>query len=274
MIAGKALRLRRLTSRGRTVIIALDHGVHAGPLPGLESPADIVKMCAQCGADGVLLTPGILEQVVDDLEGLSVVLRLDGGITTAGPGGPTRLFISVERALAMGVDAVAVSATVGAPYEVHELEKLGKTAAEGRQWGLPVIAEMSTHQMAAENLASNGEYAGLPSECSANVGLASRIAAELGADVVRTRYCGDPAAFRRNVAATGIPMMISGGILRGEPLEDTLRMVDEALESGASGVIFGRRIWSQPDPADALRAVCAIVHEDATVEEALELAYA
>ena len=72
MIAGKALRLRRLTSRGRTVIVALEHGVHAGPLPGLESPTDIVKMCAQCGADGVLLTPGILERVAEHVEGLSV----------------------------------------------------------------------------------------------------------------------------------------------------------------------------------------------------------
>lgn len=275
MTAGKALRLRRLSSRSRTVIVAIDHGLGAGPMPGLASPVDIVKMCEQHAADGVLLTPGLLEQVARDLERLSVILRLDGGNTAAGPGGPMRLFTEVEQALAMGVDAVAVNATVGAPYEVHELEKLGRVAAAGRRWGLPVIGGMLTYGM----LANHYDYPGtgdstLPTSISSDVALAARIGAELGADVVKTRYCGDPDAFRRSVAAAGVPVMVAGGPMRGEPLEDTLRMVEEVLGAGASGVVFGRCIWSQPDPGDALKAVCAMVHEDATVEEALELAYA
>lgn len=277
MTAGKALRLRRLTSRGRTVVVSIDHGCVAGPLPGLESPADLVKMCSRFGADGVLLTPGILEQVADDLESLSVVLRLDGGHTTAGPGGPARLLTEVEEASAMGVDAVAVGATVGAPYEAHELEKLGRVTAAGRRWGLPVLADMLAGSMLANHQDFDGTgEAPLPTSVSSDVACASRVGAELGADVVRTRFCGDPVAFRRTVASTGVPVMISGGPMRGrgQPLEETLRTVEQALESGATGVVFGRSIWSQPDPGDALKAVCAIVHEDATVEEALELTYA
>jgi len=275
MTAGKALRLRRLTSRGRTVVVSIDHGCVAGPLPGLESPVDLVKTCSRFGADGVLLTPGILEQVAEDLESLSVVLRLDGGHTTAGPGGPARLLTEVEEASAMGVDAVAVRVTVGAPYEAHELEKLGRVAASGRRWGLPVLADMLAESMLANHLDFDGTGdAPLPTSVCGDVAAASRIGAELGADVVRTRFCGDPIAFRRTVASTGVPVMISGGPMRGQPLEETLRTVEQALESGATGVVFGRGIWSQPDPGDALKAVCAIVHEDATVEEALEHTYA
>ena len=93
----------------------------------------------------------------------------------------------------------------------------------------------------------------------------------MGADAVKTRYSGNTERFREVVHATGCPVLVAGGPNRQLGLPETLNLVDAALEAGASGVVFGRRIWQHSDPAEALRAVCAMVHEDATVAEALDL---
>jgi len=272
MSVGKALRLRRLSLRGRTVIVALDHGMISGMAPGLERPVDLVKTCAAEGADGVLVTPGVLEQCVDEISELAVLLRLDGGVTSIGPRGPMRLVCEMENALAMGVDGVVVSATLGSDYEGHELEKVGRMAARGRRWGVPVVAEILSEKMRPNHLDFTGQgSAELPPEIAQDVSMACRVGVELGADLIQTRYCGDVEAFRTIAAATGRPILVSGGPMRDPSMESCLRLIDDVLEAGAAGVVFGRNIWQRPDPAAALRAVCALVHDDATVEEALEL---
>jgi DhnA family fructose-bisphosphate aldolase class Ia len=271
MTLGKQLRLRRLMGRGRAVIVALDHGVAAGVTRGLENPLEVVKMAAQGGADGILVTPGILEQVVEEVDRLAILLRIDGCVSTQG-NGPMRLFSSVQDAVNLGADGVAVNATIGALHESFELEKVGQVATEGRRWGLPVIAEMLSERMLSNHrdFAGNGTSV-LPPEVVDDVEMACRMGVELGADAIKTRYPGDPERFRKTVVSTGRPVLVAGGPLRDGSLLATLSLVDECLQAGAAGVIFGRRIWQQRDPASALRAVCAMVHEDATVEEALEM---
>ena len=111
-----------------------------------------------------------------------------------------------------------------------------------------------------------------PPDLAGEVAMASRMGAELGADAIETRYSGDIESFRRIVLSTGRPVLVAGGPFREAGLADTLHLVDEVLEAGASGVVFGRNIWQQPDPAGALRAVSAMVHEDATIDEALAVA--
>ena len=272
---GKSLRLRRLRPRGRSVIVAIDHGMIAGVPSGLEHPIEVVKACAGSGADGVLVTPGMLEQVADELDRLAVLLRIDGAVSPLGPGGPMRLICDVSAAVRLGVDAVVVNATLGAPYESEELEKVGRVASEGRRWGLPLVAEMLSQRMLANHLDFRGDGRDeLPADIDQDVATACRIGVELGADAVKTRYCGDIEKFRRIVASTGRPVLVAGGPLRQAGLMATLQAVDEVLEAGAAGVIFGRSVWQHPDPAEALRAICAIAHDDATVEEAMEFVVA
>jgi DhnA family fructose-bisphosphate aldolase class Ia len=272
MPTGKQLRMRRLMGRGRSVVVALDNGNAAGVVKGLENPLEVVKMVAQAGADGILVTPGMLEQVVESIDKLAVILRIDGAVSIQGSG-PMRLFCSVEQAATLGVDAVVVNATVGAIYESDELEKVGKVSTEGRRCGVPVVAEMLSERMLSDHMdfSGNGETS-LPADIGDDVAMACRIGVELGADAIKTRYCGDIERFREIVHSTGSPVLVAGGPFRNKELRDTLRLVDEVLEAGAAGVIFGRSVWQQPDPAEALRAICAMVHEDATVDEALEMA--
>jgi fructose-bisphosphate aldolase/2-amino-3,7-dideoxy-D-threo-hept-6-ulosonate synthase len=98
------------------------------------------------------------------------------------------------------------------------------------------------------------------------------VGVELGADAIKTRYSGDVESFRDVVVSTSRPILVAGGPRRETSLEATLRVVDEVLQAGAAGVVFGRNVWQQPDPAEALRALCAMIHDDATVEEALAAA--
>ncbi len=243
-------------------------------VPGLEDPVEVIKLCAAEGADGIVVTPGILEQAVDEIGGLAVLLRLDGAVTSIGPAGRMRALCGIEDALAMGADGVVLSVTIGGLHEGVELEKLGRATAEARRWGVPVIADMFSERMLANHMDLTGEGdAPLPSDMAPDVSMACRLGSELGADVIRTRYCGDVEAFRTIAAATRRPILIAGGPLRqSDSLASCLRLIDEVLEAGAAGVVFGRQIWQQPDPAGALRAVCAVVQDDATIEEALDLA--
>lgn len=257
---GKTLRQRRIFRNGRAFIVAMDHGNAAGAVPGLEEPAKLVRAIARCGADGILVTPGLLPQVAEQLGDLAVLLRIDGCVSPLVPG-PMRLFASVEQAVALGVDAVVMNATLGAPFEAEELQKVGRVASESRTWGVPVVAEILSERMMANHMdmAGSGQDA-LPAAAAKDVTLACRIGAELGADAIKTRYAGNADEFRRSVAACGCPVLVAGGPKRGSGLEGALETVREVLDAGASGVIFGRQVWQQEDPAEAVRAVSALVH--------------
>ncbi len=266
---GKSLRLRRIFRHGRAVIVALDHGNAAGAVRGLEDPVTLVRTIARAGADGILVTPGILEQVGEHVGDMAVLLRIDGCVSPL-VRGPMRLFATVEQAVAMGVDAVVMNATLGAPFEAEELKKVGRIASESRAWGLPVVGEILSQRMMANHMdMSGGGRATLPADIADDITLACRIGAELGADAIKSRYSGDVEAFRRSVACCGRPVLVAGGPRRGGGLGGTLETVSEVLEAGASGVVFGRQIWQHDNPVEAVEAICGLVHASAGIGEAL-----
>lgn len=257
---GKSLRLRRILRNGRAVVVAMDHGNAAGAVRGLENPAELVKTLAPAGADAILVTPGILEQVCEHVGDLAILLRIDGCVSLLA-GGPMRLFVNVRQAVAMGADAVVMNATLGAPFEGEELEKVGTIASEGRTWGMPVVAEILSQGMMANHMDMSGEGGtNLHSDAAEDITLACRIGVELGSDLIKTRYSGDIEQFRRSIDVCGNPVLVAGGPRRNDGLGGTLDTVSEVLEAGASGVIFGRQLWQYRDPVEAVGAVAALVH--------------
>ena len=266
---GKSLRLRRILRHGRAVVVAMDHGNAAGAVRGLEHPADLVKVIAPAGADAILVTPGILGQVCEHVEDLAILLRIDGCVSPLVPG-PMKLFVDVEQAVAMGVDAVVMNATLGASFEAEELEKVGSIASQGRSWGMPVVAEILSERMMANHMDMSGQgEAVLPENIADDITLACRMGAELGADLIKSRYSGSVEEFRRSVDACGRPVLVAGGPRRGGGLGGTLETVSEILEAGASGVIFGRQIWQHDDPVEAVGAVSELIHAYSGIEDAV-----
>ena len=259
---GKSLRLRRILRRGRAVVVAMDHGNAAGAVRGLERPPELVGQLASAGADAILVTPGMLEQVCEHVGELAILLRIDGCVSSLG-GGPMRLYVDVEQAVSLGADAVVVNATLGADFESDELEKVGSIASESRCWGMPLVAEMLSQGMMANHMDMSGQGGDiLPPDIDDDVTLACRIGAELGSDVIKTRYSGSVSGFRKDIDACGVPVLVAGGPRRGPGLDGTLETVSEVMEAGASGVIFGRQIWQYADPAEAVAAVARLVHAE------------
>lgn len=272
MSVGKTVRLRRLMKRARALVVPLDHGLVAGPLKGIEDPVALIKLVALSDADAVLVTPGVLEQVASELGQLAVVLRVDGCSTVQG-GGPMRQFVSVAHAVELGADAIIVNATIGGPQEAVELRKLGRVAEEACRWGVPLIAEMLSARMLANHLDFTGKgKESLPANVAEDIALAARIGAEMGADVIKTRYSGDEESFRQIVAATGRPVMVAGGPMRDASLRSLFEVVDGSLSAGAEGLIFGRNVWQHPRPDAVLAGLAAMAHDAASIEDALALA--
>jgi fructose-bisphosphate aldolase/2-amino-3,7-dideoxy-D-threo-hept-6-ulosonate synthase len=262
-VGGKAIRLGRLHRRGRALIVAIDHGLFAGPLRGIEDPRIIVKVAREGGADAIMATPPVVEYVSTELGDLLVVARVDGGSTVLGPD-PTRNMVvySVREAVWAGADAVVAFGYVGASNEPEQLAKLATVARECRELGVPLIAEMLPAEMVAYHH-RGGEGAVKPE----SIALAARVAWELGADAIKTYYTGDPESFRKVVGGCPIPIYVLGGPAVSDFLA-FLKQVEGAMSAGARGAVVGRNVWQHPDPLRAVEALSAVVHKEISAEEA------
>lgn len=248
-------RLKRIfRADGRALIVALDHGLTEGPARGLEAPAALLAQVTAGGADAVLTSYGLATRHEDELAALGLILRLDVGGTQLGQMGPGIPFYSVDDALRIGADAVAVSAFPGTPQESSTMQFLAQTIAAGHMRGLPVLAEMQP-----------GGFDAPPERRSLEaVALSARVAAELGADWVKVPYAE---GFERVVATTYVPVVILGGAKANAPTV-IFASVQAAIQGGAAGVAIGRNIFQAEDPQAMVAALAAIVHAGADAREA------
>jgi putative autoinducer-2 (AI-2) aldolase len=247
---GMANRMRRILSpvTGRTVMLAVDHGYFLGPTSGLEEPArTIVPLLPH--ADSLMLTRGVLRRAIPPDSDLPIVLRVSGGTSILGELSREGLTVAVEDAIRLNVSAVALSIFVGGEGERTTLLNLGRLVDAGERYGIPVLAVTAV----GKELTRDARY----------LGLACRIAAEIGAHMVKTYYC---AGFEEVVRATPVPVVVAGGKKVDE--REALRLGHDAVRSGARGVDMGRNIFQSDCPAGMIRAVRAVVHDGAGVDEA------
>ncbi len=243
---------------GRALIVAMDHGGMDGPCKGLENPGKTVEKIVAGGANAILTTYGLARRYAAELAGIGLILRSDGGGTSIGPGGgPGRIFFEVEEALRLGADAMAVSAFPGAPNEGETMENLAYIAGEAHKWGVAVLGEMVP-----------GGFDSPPDKrTSETVALSARGGAELGGDIIKTPYIS---GFEAVTSTSYVPVVILGGAKRGKE-RDMLVDIKAAIDTGASGVAIGRNIWHSENPTAMTAAVAAILHKNASVDEAMAI---
>jgi fructose-bisphosphate aldolase, class I len=243
---------------GRVLIVAMDHGLIDGPCKGLESPSETIRKIVAGGADAVLTSYGVVRRFAKELAPVGVILRGDGGGTKLGAmDGPGSMFYGVEEALRLGVDALAVSGFPGGEKEVQSLENIADAVRAAHSWGLPVMCEM----------VPGGFDSGPEFKTVENIALAARVGNELGADFIKTPYAP---GFEQVIHSCYTPVVILGGAKRGKEA-DMLEDIYQAVNSGASGVAIGRNIFQADDPQAMTAAVAAILHDNATVEQALQI---
>lgn len=243
---------------GRVLIVAMDHGLIDGPCKGLEDPGKTIAKIVAGGADAVLTSYGIASRFAKELAPIGLILRADGGGTSIGKAsGPGSLFFGVEEALRLGADALAVSGFPGAATEVESLESIATIAREAHAWGLALMAEMVP-----------GGFDSAPEHrTTENLALAARVGAELGADFIKSPYGPE---FKQVTAGCYVPVVILGGAKRGKE-RDMLADIKAAIDSGAAGVAIGRNIFQAENPQAMTAAVAAILHKNASLDEALAI---
>jgi DhnA family fructose-bisphosphate aldolase class Ia len=260
MSTGKRMRLNSIFRRGdgRSVIVAVDHGGIAGPIPGIVKPAPVMRACVLGGADAVLTTRGFVKASSHEwVPSTSLILRLTGGFTILGGKFEEEQISTPETALRYGAAAAAVTVKFGHAREGGFIRQASMMADACERWSLPLMIEAMTE---CKDLKSTDPEA---------VKLAARAAQEIGADIVKSYYTGDPDSFRAVVEGCPAPVVILGGE-KTEDLEQVFSEVHGSLQAGGAGIAIGRNIWQHAHPQAVVEAMVGLVHEGWTVKQALE----
>lgn len=253
---GMKNRLSRLIKAdGHCQFLPIDHGYFQGPTRCLERPQDTVRELLAY-ADGLFVTRGVLRASIDFGIATPIILRVSGGTSVVGKDLANEVITtSVEEMIRLNVAAVGISIFVGSDYEKETLQNLALLVDECEDYGIPVMAVTAVGKE-------------LEKRTARYLALSCRIAAELGAKIVKTYYCGED--FDKVTYGCPVPVVIAGGPKCETELE-VFDFVYDGMQKGAIGVNLGRNVWQAPHPVATMRALNAIIHDQATPKQALDL---
>jgi len=261
-ILGKQIRMERIMDRnsGRTILVPLDHGVSVGPIEGIIDIKDSVDKVAAGGANAIIEHKGLVgaghrRKGAD----IGLIIHLSASTSLSPHPHSKTLVCSVEEALKLGADAVSIHVNIGDHQEKEMLNDFGRVAYEARTWGMPLIAMVYPR---GENIKDEYDVK--------VVKHAARVAGEMGADIVKVSYTGSTESFREVVDGSTIPVVIAGGA-KMDSDRDILEMVRGAIDAGGAGVSIGRNVFQHHDPTKIVRAMGAIIFDNAGVEDALSI---
>ncbi|MFI9106570.1 2-amino-3,7-dideoxy-D-threo-hept-6-ulosonate synthase [Streptomyces fildesensis] len=248
-LPGTSLRLARLSGHGdgRLLLVPLDHSVSDGPITTPGGFDDLVRDIVAGGADGIVVHKGRARQIDPQLlASCSLLVHLSAS-TAHGPDTDAKVLVGdVEEALRLGADAVSVHVNIGSVTEGAQLADLGAVAAACGRWGMPLLAMIYPRGPRIT--------APIAPQLVAHV---ANIAADLGADLVKTVFAGSAEQMAEAVAACPVPVLVAGGPDTRQSLPDFART---ALGAGCQGLAVGRRIFTAPSPAQAVRELADILH--------------
>ncbi len=251
---GMQNRLARIFNpkSGRTVMLAFDHGYFQGPASGLERiDLSIVPLIPH--ADVLMCTRGALRSMIPADTTKPVVLRCSGGNSILTELSNEMVAVDIDDAIRLNAAAMAAQVYVGAEYEHKSIGNVIKLIDVGTRYGIPTLAVTGV----GKEMARDARY----------FGLATRIAAELGAHYIKTYFVEK--GFERVAAGCPVPIVIAGG--KKIPEIDALTMAYKAIDQGASGVDMGRNIFQSDCPVAMIQAVSTVVHASEKPEKALDM---
>lgn len=252
---GMANRLAQMIqSDGRCLFLPIDHGYFQGPTRKLEEPRKTVEPLLPY-ADAIFITRGVLRSSIDPDNTKPIILRVSGGASMVGANLANEGIITdIDEVIRLNAGAMGISIFVGTDYEKDSLLNLSKLVDAGEKYGIPVMAVTAVGKELEKR---DARY----------LALCSRIAAELGARIVKTYWCE---GFEKVVRGCPVPVVMAGGPHVDTELE-VFQFVHDGIQKGAIGVNLGRNIWQNDYPVAMIRAIRAIVHDDATPEQAQEI---
>ena len=252
---GMKNRIAQLVKQdGHCLFLPIDHGYFQGPTRKLEKPGETIRpLLPYC--DAIFVTRGVLRSSVDPENTKPIILRVSGGTSMVGKDlSHEGITTSMEEAIRLNAAAVGISIFVGSEYEHDSLMNLSKLVDEGEKYGIPVMAVTAVGKELEKR---DARY----------LALCCRIAAELGSRIVKTYWCDN---FEKVVSGCPVPVVMAGGPKVDTELE-VFEFVHDGMRKGAIGVNLGRNVWQNEHPVAMIKALRAIIHENATATEANEI---
>jgi predicted phospho-2-dehydro-3-deoxyheptonate aldolase len=256
MSGGKKRRLERIFREdGKSVIVPMDHGITLGPVRGLVNMQEIIDKLVLGGTDGIVLHKGLAKKI--KTRGMSLITHLSASTDLSSDPLWKVQVCSVVHAVRLGADGVSIHVNVGAPREGEMLTDMALIVDECEELGIPLLAMMYPR---GPKITDSYDV-----EVVKHV---ARLGAELGADIIKTNYTGSPETFREVVQSCPVPVVIAGGP-KQKNVEGVLKMIYDSIQVGGAGVSIGRNVFQHENPTLMTRALSALVHKNATVEESL-----
>jgi len=252
---GMKNRLSRIfnAKTGRSVMLAVDHGYFQGPTTGLRNIKKTTDPLLTY-ADALMITRGALRNWIPAEMDKPVILRVSGGQSILKELSNEIITTSIEDVIRVNASAITCSVYIGGEHEKQSIKNLSKIVNQGQDYGIPVLAVTAV----GKEMTRDSKY----------LSLACRICVELGAHIVKTYYC--ERAFEEVIEACGnVPVVIAGG----KKIEEraALKMAKDAIKAGAVGVDMGRNVFQSNNPVGMIKAVRAIVHDDASINDAFKI---
>ncbi len=239
---------------GKCFFMPIDHGYFLGPTNKLEKPGETIKpLLKYC--DALFVTRGVLRNCVDHVGSLPIILRVSGCTSiVGGPLSNEELTTSIKEVIRLNASAVGISVFIGSEHERQTLSNLTKMVNDCEEYGIPVMAVTAVGKE-------------LEKRDTRYLTLCCRIAAELGAHVVKTYWCED---FDKVTNGCPVPVVIAGGP-KCETEKEVFDFVHDGMQKGAIGINLGRNVWQSKNPVAMARSLQAIIHENVSVKEACDI---
>lgn len=262
---GKNLRFEKLFSKGENaVIVAIDHGMFDGPIPGmidLKKTAEKINPCV----DGVLLSPGMLKHLrfAFNYKGAPMpIVRLNWSSVYCFHwnynNAYTVLAQTVEEAVANGAEIVLASLTLQTGSEetdARNVEIYSRLVNAADKLGIPIIGEYFP--------AHSGTIS--KKQMHEQVYTCCRILCELGCDMIKTFNTHD---FRKVTESCPVPVFGLGAEKTSLQIQ-ALQLAADEIRDGARGVVFGRNAIQVNDPFSFQAALCEVVKKGMAPDEAI-----
>lgn len=259
---GKAVRMSRLVNAksDKMMAITVDHSISRGIMHGLIPIQETIDKIVAGGPDAITMTKGIAELCLPQHAGkVSLLLKC----SSYSPVQPTydAWFGDVEEGVRMGADAVSMGAMMLGQFQAEQIRDIGMMSKQCMAAGMPLVAHMYPKGESVK-----------PEDRTKweNIAYCVRAGAELGVDIIKTTYTGDPKTMEKVVKCCPARVVIQGGDV-GNTAEDYMQMTRDAMDVGVGGVTFGRFVWEYQDITSLVKALRSIIHENASVKEAVQM---
>lgn len=277
MYQSSKVRLKRMFNEsGKCLDVAIDHGVfnEYNFLSGLENVESVVRQLVKANPDAIQMNYG-QSDVLQSIPGKNkpaLVMRVDVG----NPYNPTThkyMFNRLQNedepileAIRMDASCVVVNLLLlpNEP-ELHyqTISNIARVRGVCEKYGMPLMIEPLVMQVNTDN----GGYQ-VDGDKNKLVPLV-RQARELGADIIKADPTDNPEDYHEVIEAARCPVLVRGG--GKADLKWVLERSYAFLQQGVHGLVYGRNVYQHPNPTQVVKAFMAMIHHNATPDEAWEI---